>query len=499
MNPSVSLPGPARALPGRLAVGLSGLRLGSTVGALAIGAALIAPAVRAEPLAQAVARAMVSNPEILASRTEAEAARFEITAADSQRNTRFGLIAQPGYSRIRGEGTDSTADFGFQAVKPIYDGSRTDYDVARQTAGLAAANQRVEYTRAAVAQRVADAYIEVLKQERLVALATGYVEVIDGLRRRVEEIVRLDRGRAYDLLQTTSRLNQAKLALASREGAHDEAFAALSQLVGAPVASVEAPAEPAIPARTLDAALAALEDHPAILTARAQVEYARGTAKIAAAWQKPTISVRGAVNSPEVTRGDRRWLGGYQVGLVTDWNPFDGGLGDARNQAAQAQVRAAEENVEAVRRQLGTEVTRHWSQVQSRQARAGSLSTVVSSTDQVRAAYWEQFQIGRRSMVDLLNAENETYQARVNAETELTELLQVRYRLVGALARLTDQLGIAPLTPIAPPDPHAQAPAFVPSPAQAATAAADRRDGALGRGQALLPPGAIMPPPPSAR
>ena len=217
--------------------------------ALALATVMPVSQARAETLVQAVARAMQTNPQILAARTEAEASRFEITAADSQRNTRFGLIANPGYGRIRGAGGEQTTDFGFQAVKPIYDGSRTDFDVARQAAGLAAANQRVEQTRADTALRVSDAYVEVIKQQRLVALAREYVTVIDGLRQRVEEIVRLDRGRAYDLLQTTSRLNQAKLGLASRAGARDEAISALIQVVGAPVDGVELP--PALDAAAL--------------------------------------------------------------------------------------------------------------------------------------------------------------------------------------------------------------------------------------------------------
>lgn len=463
--------------------------------ALTLAVVVPGPGAHAETLVEAVSRAMQNNPQILAARTEAEAARFEITAADSQRNTRFGLIANPGYGRIRGLGGDQSTDFGFQAVKPIYDGSRIDNDVARQSSALAAANQRFEVARTDIAQRVADAYVEVVKQKRLATLAQDYVNVIAGLRDRVEEIVRLDRGRAYDLLQTTSRLNQAKLSLASREGARDEAWANLLQLIGAPIASVETPESPQITTHSLPEALATLEDHPAILTARAQVEYARGTARIAAAWQKPTISVRGAVNSPEVTRGDRQWLGGYQVGLVTDWNPFDGGQGAARAQAAEAQVRAAEENVQAVRRELSTEVSRHWSQMRTREARAGTLSTVVTSTDQVRVAYWEQFQIGRRSMIDLLNAENETYQARLNAETELSELLQVKYRLVGAEALLINQLGIAPVDPIPPPDLGTRR-------RELTAGAIQRTNGSVAAQQTglpALPPGAIMPPPASER
>lgn len=413
----------------------------------------------AQTLRESIAAAFQNNPRIQAARTGAEATRFDITAADSQKNTRLGLIAQPGYGYVRGIGSNGTGDLGVQAVKPIYDGARTENDVARQTARLAAANQRVEQTRAEVALRVADAYLEVIKQQRLAALAGRYVGAIESLRDKVEEIVRLDRGRGYDLLQTQSRLQQARLQQSSRDGALLEAMAALSQLAGIPVTQVTEPEDPAIRAASLADALASLEDHPAVQSARAEVEAARKAAAVAAAWNKPIVSVRGAVNSPEVTIGDRRWFGGYQVGLVTDWNPFDGGLGEARAAAAQAQVRAAEEAVDATRRDLGTETTRHWTQVQTRSTRTASLATLVEGAAKVRAAYWEQFQIGKRSIIDLLNAENETYQAQVTAETELTELRQVKYRLLGSQALLAESLAIEPAIPLAPPPTEHGAPA----------------------------------------
>src|SRR5690606_4010577 len=91
---------------------------------------------------------------------------------------------------------------------------------------------------------VADAYVEVVKQEQLAGLAKDYVASIAALNRRVEEIVKLDRGRGYDLLQTQSRLQQARLTQASRDGTLQEARTTLSQLVGRPVARTVEPPSP---------------------------------------------------------------------------------------------------------------------------------------------------------------------------------------------------------------------------------------------------------------
>jgi adhesin transport system outer membrane protein len=294
--------------------------------------------------------------------------------------------------------------------------------------------------------------VEVVKQERLAELAKDYVGGIEALHRRVEEIVKLDRGRGYDLLQTRSRLQQARLTQASRDGTLQEAQSTLGQLVGQPVRRTAEPASPHRLPESLEQALAGLDLHPAVIAGLAEVEAARRAAAVAQAWDKPAFSMRARVHSPEYPLGDRQWFGGYDAGIVTDWNPFDGGAGEAKAAAANAQVLATEDVAASTRRDLETEVVRHWTQMQSRAARTTSLDDLVEGARRVRAAYWEQFQIGKRSIIDLLNAENETYQARLSAITERLELVQVRYRLLGELAGLTTYLGIEPAVPVAEPN-----------------------------------------------
>ena len=417
------------------------LALGSTL--------LLQPPAQAETLREAVSIALGQHPQVLGARRNAEAIRHEVTGAANAMNTRFGVIAEPSVGYTRGQGRDRrSGDLGAQAVKPIYDGGRTDNETDRQRARLSSANYSTEASRDDIALRVADAYIEVAKQQQLAELAHDYVDGIAALQRRVQEIVRIDQGRGYDLLQTDSRLAQARLTLADREGQLAEAREALAQLVGQPIQGVTSTEPPGEPIRSLQDAMDLLNMHPSILARRAEVTAARKAAAVADAWTKPTINLRARVTSPRDFDGKRKWFGGYDLGLVTDWSPFDGGVGAATAAAANAQVLTAEEAVASTRRVLQTDVARHWTQIQSRVGRVGTRAELVESTRQVRAAYWEQFQIGKRSIIDLLNAENEIYAARLGAATEHAELTQARYRLLGATGQLLPRLGIAPLPPV---------------------------------------------------
>lgn len=425
-------------------------RLRLTTLTLALGSTLLLqPPAQAETLREAVGIALGQHPQVLGARRNAEAIRHEVTGAANAMNTRFGVIAEPSVGYTRGQGRDRrSGDLGAQAIKPIYDGGRTDNETDRQRARLSSANYSTEASRDDIALRVADAYIEVAKQQQLAELAHDYVDGIAALQRRVQEIVRIDQGRGYDLLQTDSRLAQARLTLADREGQLAEAREALAQLVGQPIGSVTSTEPPGEPIRSLQDAMDLLNMHPSILARRAEVTAARKAAAVADAWTKPTVNLRARVTSPRDFDGKRKWFGGYDLGLVTDWSPFDGGVGAATAAAANAQVLTAEEAVASTRRVLQTDVARHWTQIQSRVGRVGTRAELVESTRQVRAAYWEQFQIGKRSIIDLLNAENEIYAARLGAATEHAELTQARYRLLGATGQLLPRLGIAPLPPV---------------------------------------------------
>ncbi|MDO5056781.1 MAG: TolC family protein [Lautropia sp.] len=422
----------------------------------AVGLACLAlhAGTQAESLPEAISVALTLHPQVLGARRNAEAIRHEVTGAASQMNMRFGIIAEPGYGYQRGQGRNrNSGDLGVQALKPIYDGGRTDNETDRQRARLDSANFGTEASRDDIAMRVADAYIEVVKQLELLRLAHDYVNGIQALQKRVQQIVKFDKGRGYDLLQTNSRLSQAQITLADREGQLAEAREALNQLVGQPVRSVNAPTPPGAPIRTLKEAMELLNDHPAIRARQAEVNAARKAAAVANAWTKPTINVRARVTSPHDINGQRQWFGGYDVGLVTDWSPFDGGVGAAAAAAANAQVLTAEEAVASTRQQLQTDVARHWTQIKAREGRVDTRTGLVEDTRRVRAAYWEQFQIGKRSIIDLLNAENEIYAARLGAATEKQELNQARYRLLGSTGQLLPRLGIAPLPPITDKEP----------------------------------------------
>jgi outer membrane protein, adhesin transport system len=399
----------------------------------------------AESLERLVEHAITSHPRVRVASSTARVIRYEIEQAEAVKNPRFSAISDPGYGyNARAREGRGAGDFGGRGSILVWDDGRSNLEIKRQEARHLSATDRALLASEQLGAQVADSYLEAHKQMQLERLNLDNVRAHEELFERVRQIAAIDRGRTSDLTQVRARLEQARANYASRQGSAQEAYAQLEDIAGMRAGTLVAPRDPAdaIPS-TYREALGMVQGHPAARAAEVDIQVAQRAAEVASKWWSPRVDLQGTLNSPDDIPGSRRYLHNYDVRFAVQWTPFDGGVGQAAAQAAAEQVNAARDSAASVRRDLSAEVTRAWSQAESRRTRINAYDALVEQTAAVRAGYWEQFTIGRRTMVDLLNAENEAFQARLTAETERFELLQVRYRLLATVAKLTRWLGIS--------------------------------------------------------
>jgi outer membrane protein, adhesin transport system len=409
------------------------------------------PPTWAQPLEQVIAQMVATHPRLRGAQANVRASRYDIEQSKAATAPKFSLLADPGISY--GEGSRdsqgskkavSSGDLGVRSTYLLFDGKRTTNDIARQEARLEVAQLKAAQTQAELINKVTDAYLEVLKQEQLEQLARDNLAAHEALRQKLQGIVDIDRGRQHDLAQVLARTAQAQVTLSTRQGLTQEAKSVLSDLAGSPVPKPRPVPDPlrALPT-TPQAALAQLEQHPSLRAAQAEIAVAQRAANIAASWEKPRVDLQTTVNSPRNFEGERKYMSNLDVRLAVQWQPFDGGAGKASSGAASELLTAARDAVATTERDLTSEVTRYWSQIESRRGRGVSWTELVANLEKVRANHWQQFTIGKRSILDLLNTENETFQARLNAEQERLETLQSQYRLLGSLARVGEFFGVA--------------------------------------------------------
>jgi outer membrane protein/protease secretion system outer membrane protein len=180
---------------------------------------------------------------------------------------------------------------------------------------------------------------------------------------------------------------------------------------------------------------------PELQAMRARLESARLDVQRAQASHQPTLdallqisrSVSENVTSPRSASTNR------QIGLQLDMPLYAGGAVQSAVRQALAEQTRLEETMEAARRDLNVRVQREWRGVTESGLRTKALMRAVASADQVVVSVKRSFEAGFRTVLDVLNAEQQAHQARRDlGEARLTHVA-ARMRLLALAGELDAQ------------------------------------------------------------
>ncbi|SPA51566.1 TolC family outer membrane protein [Cupriavidus taiwanensis] len=421
--------------------------------ALLWAATLFPQAAAAQALPQAVEHAVRSNPEVLAAGSRRLAAdeglkqaragylpRVDVSGAggqvrlDSQSSRAMG-VSDSSYARHAADVT---------ITQMLFDGFAVSSDVERQGARIDGAAYRVGATAEDIALRTVGVYVEVLRRQETVAIGVANLQA----HQHIHDQIRLgvDNGvlRRADLFQAESRLALAQASLRAEEGALQDAVAAFVRVVGAAPQRLSRPGSltGVLPASEQEAQQVASASHPALGAGQADIAEAEAARSLArsALWPKLDLELGAGRDRDRVlgTTDERR------VMLRVRYNMFRGNADKARINEAGFQIQEAEQNLERLRRQVQESVSLAYNAYRTAQERLGSLQQYVQASDATRVSYGRQFRIGQRSLLDLLNAENEYFSARTAYVTGQYTELASQYRILAGMGLLLAALDVAP-------------------------------------------------------
>ncbi len=128
--------------------------------------------------------------------------------------------------------------------------------------------------------------------------------------------------------------------------------------------------------------------------------------------------------------------------VVMRWNLFNGGSDVARKDAALLR-RSRAKDVVARNERIASEETRFaWNALSSARERVNTLRNVAESNERVRDAYRKQFELSQRSLLDLLDSENELFLSRSDLVTAEYTALFAAYRLMASMGTLVGHFGV---------------------------------------------------------
>ena len=252
----------------------------------------------------------------------------------------------------------------------------------------------------------------------------------------ISTIVQVDVGRQVDLDQAKGRMDNAALSLEQSQAALADANARLRRMLLGRI-----PIEPKgidhIPGQlptSLENALSQTgETNPVIAQQIAQIQAARAKLRSAQSQHSPQVN---ATYGKQTNQGTAQ--GDYVAQLTVTVPIFQGGSIYGSVQTAQAQLEAAEHNLKDAQLNLKESVRSSWSNWKSAENRMKTTVGQVRSGSAVLNGYWEQYRIGRRQVLDLLNAQSDLYNYQVNQVAAKYDALNFRATILANIGRLAN-------------------------------------------------------------
>jgi adhesin transport system outer membrane protein len=127
---------------------------------------------------------------------------------------------------------------------------------------------------------------------------------------------------------------------------------------------------------------------------------------------------------------------------VIRWDLYNGGIKEANVREQQNRADEVHGRLFQVTRAAEEDTRTAWSRLVNQTALVNELETQAKISDDVLLSYREQFNIGRRSLLDVLDAQNTRYNVQAQTETARLAKLYAQYRVLAASNKLIECLNV---------------------------------------------------------
>src|SRR6266849_2061340 len=336
----------------------------------------------------------------------------------------------------------------------LFDGFASIHDIWRQSARVNAAEFRVRERTELIALDAAEAYIDVVRYLRLVGLAEQNVATHEKIFSNVNSRFAGGRAGEGDLEQSRERVENAKAQRDEFRRSLEDARAKYRKVVGLEPANVRFPGPLGGMPGSRDEALAtAVRFNPTILAAQADVDAAKQAFRVTDGAFAPTVALEGRATHYDdtypyigITHED------YSGRVVMSWDIFRGGQDTwKRSEAAERSVQATMAHARLQRDALES-IDKAWSARTITRDRIADLTRQLEAARKTIAAFNKEYELGQRSLIDLLNAQNQYFNTAVSLTSARGVVVFADYQLLAAMGTLLEYLKAPPPVDAAPLD-----------------------------------------------
>lgn len=415
------------------------------------GAACILAATTAAPLAQSLEQALVNayfaNPTINAQRAAVRVTDEQVPQALAGYRPQVFGNAQADLERSRTQtpagttnrGTAYPRGYGVTAQQNIFNGFQTGNLVRSAESQVLAAREQLRHTEQIVLLNAVVAYMTVIRDSGIVQLQQQNVQALREQLRATNDRFQVGELTRTDVAQAQARLSAAEALYSAAVAALNASRAAYRRDVGADPGQLKG-ARPyeKVTFTSLDAAIAAaFGNHPAIQASRHGVDTAQLQVKVAEGALLPTLNLEasaqrfsdpspGVYNNFDMTAGLRLTVPLYQ-----------GGAEYSRIRQNKEIVGQRKLDSDVVRDQVRAAVISAWGQLSATRLQVEAAQAQVAASEVALNGVREEYRVGQRTTLDVLNAQAELVDARSALITAQANRVIASYSMLSQVGRLT--------------------------------------------------------------
>ena len=400
----------------------------------------------AQSLDEALAAAYANNPSLVAARAALRATDEQVPQAKSSWRPTVKMSGEYGKAVIQSDyaaASDKSqhrdpGSLGISVDQSLYRGGRTAAATKRAVNNVRAARARLISTEQSVLQSAVNAYMNVVRDQAVLELRINNEQVLSRQLEATRDRFEVGEVTRTDVHQAEARLSGATADRIQAEGNLEVSRAAYRNVVGESPQKLEAPTQPVdLPPDIQSAIDLATDANPNVLSARFDERASLDNVDLVRGELLPTVSVNGSANRAFDSAGENTKVTTFQAGISVSVPLYQSGAVYSRLRAAKQSVAENRHRIEDARRGAIESATRAWETLQAARAAIQAIETQVRANEIALDGVQREAAVGSRTVLDVLDAEQELLDSRVNLVGARRNLTVAIYELKSAVGNLT--------------------------------------------------------------
>ncbi|MDR1241208.1 MAG: TolC family outer membrane protein [Deltaproteobacteria bacterium] len=335
------------------------------------------------------------------------------------------------------------ADVTVSLAQTIWDGFGSWSLYRMADANLVSAEHRLFDNAEGLALAAVTAHMEVLRQQKMVQLSE--LNLSNHQRILGSQLEREKAGASThaDVTQTQARTANAETALVESKLAYESALYSYKRLTGQLPGQLMPATAPNETFSSLNNIITGnLGNNSQILAKRADLDSASARYDMDKSAFHPRIYLEATYNYSDQAQSSPDFSWGSAFMLRGQWNLFNGTYDWYNIKASDARYRQQGMELIALRDNLIKETSSTWSEWQALIQQVTFLNNAVVYNTQTRDMYMQQFNVGSRSLLDVLDSENELYTTSMQLVSAQQNEIAAQYRLLTLAGRILDAFAV---------------------------------------------------------